>query len=343
MSTVLPPTGVPFVDNRSMVDYRWLRFLTQLQANSTPTGIGYVEDGSAVTYAPMTLFQGAQSSLPGTPVDGSLYFALDTGRIYFADSGSWELLSEELTGDVTKPVGSQVTSLANVFGSPGTYGAANLTPVLTIDAKGRVTGLSFEEIAGSSVVPGGSTTSLQFNDGGVFNGAQIFYDAANQSLIFSNPDPTFQNLSPLTTKGDILVHNGSDSVRQAIGTDGFILKANSALANGVEWVGPGTYDIPFQFNVINPFPLITIPANLVVKEVIVYLEVPFDGSGASLTIGDVGDNSALFPATGISVYEGAAWVSTPVLTYGVNTQVNLYIVPGTATIGSGIISLVIQT
>jgi len=45
----------------------------------------------------------------------------------------------------------------------------------------------------------------------------------------------FDALSPNTTKGDVAVHNGADNVRQAVGTDGRFLKANSGTGTGVEW------------------------------------------------------------------------------------------------------------
>lgn len=37
------------------------------------------------------------------------------------------------------------------------------------------------------------------------------------------------------TKGDILVYNGTHWVALSAGTDGFVLKANSATATGLEW------------------------------------------------------------------------------------------------------------
>lgn len=43
------------------------------------------------------------------------------------------------------------------------------------------------------------------------------------------------NWSVLTTKGDLLVHNGTTSVRQAVGTNGFALLADSTQTNGVRW------------------------------------------------------------------------------------------------------------
>lgn len=50
----------------------------------------------------------------------------------------------------------------------------------------------------------------------------------------------FNALDPLTTKGDLLAHDGTDSVRLAVGTDTHVLTADSTAASGVKWaVAPG--------------------------------------------------------------------------------------------------------
>lgn len=41
--------------------------------------------------------------------------------------------------------------------------------------------------------------------------------------------------SPLTTKGDVFTHNGSNSTRLAVGANGYSLVADSAEANGLKW------------------------------------------------------------------------------------------------------------
>jgi hypothetical protein len=46
----------------------------------------------------------------------------------------------------------------------------------------------------------------------------------------------FNNLSPLSTKGDVLVHNGTNNIRLPVGADTFVLSANSAQASGLEWI-----------------------------------------------------------------------------------------------------------
>lgn len=45
----------------------------------------------------------------------------------------------------------------------------------------------------------------------------------------------FNALDPLTTKGDVIAHDGTNSVRVAVGTNGFALIADSTQAAGVRW------------------------------------------------------------------------------------------------------------
>jgi hypothetical protein len=51
----------------------------------------------------------------------------------------------------------------------------------------------------------------------------------------------FDALSPTTTKGDIIVNNGTDNIRVAVGSDNQALVADSTQASGVKWIfGPFT-------------------------------------------------------------------------------------------------------
>lgn len=62
-----------------------------------------------------------------------------------------------LTGDISAPVGSGATTLASIVGAAGPIGNATTVPIITIDAKGRVTALSSTTISG--VAPGGPAGS----------------------------------------------------------------------------------------------------------------------------------------------------------------------------------------
>ncbi len=49
----------------------------------------------------------------------------------------------------------------------------------------------------------------------------------------------FDALAPTTTKGDLIVHNGTDNVRLAVGpTNGHVLTVDSTQANGIRWLAP---------------------------------------------------------------------------------------------------------
>ena len=45
----------------------------------------------------------------------------------------------------------------------------------------------------------------------------------------------FDALSPATTKGDLIAYNGTDNIRLAVGTDNYVLTADSTSASGVKW------------------------------------------------------------------------------------------------------------
>ena len=49
----------------------------------------------------------------------------------------------------------------------------------------------------------------------------------------------FDSLSPTTTKGDVIVNNGSDNIRVAVGDDDQVLTADSSEASGVKWAAGG--------------------------------------------------------------------------------------------------------
>lgn len=48
----------------------------------------------------------------------------------------------------------------------------------------------------------------------------------------------FNALSPSTSKGDLITNDGTNDVRQAVGTNDFVLVADSAQTNGIKWASP---------------------------------------------------------------------------------------------------------
>jgi hypothetical protein len=58
---------------------------------------------------------------------------------------------------------------------------------------------------------------------------------ANGGTGQTTANPAFNALAPTTTKGDLIVSNGTANVRQAVGTDTYVLTANSSSATGLSW------------------------------------------------------------------------------------------------------------
>lgn len=70
-------------------------------------------------------------------------------------------------------------------------------------------------------------------------GTNSHSDIDNHISSTANPHSvTIDQVTPTTTKGDIIVENGTNAVRVGVGTDGQVLTANSAVTEGVEWATP---------------------------------------------------------------------------------------------------------
>ena len=66
-------------------------------------------------------------------------------------------------------------------------------------------------------------------------------------LVITERATAFDLLAPTTTKGDTMVHNGTDNVRLAVGTNSQVLTADSAQASGIKWATPASSGITTIF------------------------------------------------------------------------------------------------
>lgn len=182
------------------------------------------------------------------PNPGDIYYALDTNKTYVSVNGQWVLQSPEFTGDVLIAQSTTTTTLANVMPAPGTYGSGSLVPVLTVDSKGRITSAFSTPLNIPPPTAGGPNLSVQFNDSGFFNGSNTFtFDPATDTvgiqdalitneIQFVNPTPTFNNLTPQTTAGDLIAYDGTDAVRFPVGSNDQVLAADNTVPTGLKWV-----------------------------------------------------------------------------------------------------------
>jgi hypothetical protein len=67
---------------------------------------------------------------------------------------------------------------------------------------------------------------------------------ANNLSDVADPSTAFDNISPLTTKGDLLVRTASNNVRLPAGPDNQVLTTDSSTPEGVKWA-PQAFVFPF--------------------------------------------------------------------------------------------------
>jgi hypothetical protein len=163
-----------------------------------------------------------------------------------------------------QPAGSYLTSVAvtsaNGFAgtsSGGTTPSLTLTTTLTGLLKGNGTAMS-AATAGTDYSAGtsGLTTGILKSTTGT--GALTIAVAADFPTLNQNTTGTaanvtgtvaianggtgqttqtaaFDALAPTTTKGDLIVDNGTNNIRLGVGTDTYVLTADSTAAAGVKW------------------------------------------------------------------------------------------------------------
>jgi hypothetical protein len=177
-------------------------------AGTNPTTLGgfgitdAVQNGGG---APVML-TGLDGSRPSASIVGRIYFASDTGKIWYDNGSAWLLELPALTGDLTT---SGTTATLGASGvSSGTYGSAIAVPTVTYDAKGRATSATQTTIAipasqvtsGTLAVARGGTGQSSYTDGQLLVG-----QTSSGSLVATT----------LTAGSGISVTNGSGTVTVA--------------------------------------------------------------------------------------------------------------------------------
>lgn len=142
---------------------------------------------------------------------------------------------------ITNTAPDQTVSLTGA----GTASITGTYPNFTITSNDQFTG-TVTSVGGTGTVNGitlsGTVTSSgSLTLGGTLSGVSLATQVtgtlpiANGGTGQTTKTDAFDALSPTTTKGDLIVSNGSDNVRLGVGTNGFLLTADSAEATGVKW------------------------------------------------------------------------------------------------------------
>ena len=139
-----------------------------------------------------------------------------------------------------------LTSLAGLSATAGLVVQTGATSFIKRNVAGTLNRVSITNVDGvagditvdisASYVGQTSITTLGTITTGVWNGTAI--PIANGGTGQTTKTAAFDALSPNTTKGDLIVHNGTNNVRIPVGVNKYTIVADSANANGIKWVKP---------------------------------------------------------------------------------------------------------
>lgn len=141
----------------------------------------------------------------------------------------------------------EVTGSDKAVGKTATQTLTNKTLTgATIDADlNTITNIDNADIKSGAAIARNKTASgtadhVLINDGtGVMSSeAQLAISRGGTGAATATTG--FNALSPSTTKGDIIVHNGTDDVRLAVGSNNQVLVADSTTATGTKWALPSS-------------------------------------------------------------------------------------------------------
>lgn len=223
-------------------------------------------------------------------------------------------------------------TLTNATGLPISTGVSGLgTNVAT--ALGTAVGS-----AGAFVVNGGALGTPSSGTATNLTGLPLSTGVTGQLAIAnggtgqSTQTAAFDALAPTTTKGDLVVYNGTDNVRLGVGTDTYVLTADSSTATGLKWAvgGGGGTSITLTNDTTTSSNIYPVFSSTV-------------GSGGTVSTLSTGNANLLYkPSTGElqaqemvainSLFVGAATVAT---SYTIPNNYNA-MSPGPTAVGSGV-------
>ena len=213
-----------------------VRFTNATTSTSTTTGALVVTGGVGIGG---NLFVGGNLNVTGT-FNASISHSSLTGLTSGDDHTQYSLLSGRTGGQVL---------------TGGTGASNTLTLRSTSNAtKGSIlideTTSSTSTTTGALVVTGGVGIGQGITIDSFVNlipvisptnpssGQKLYIDSGDNLLKSSNSSGTITTYNPLTTKGDLMSHNGTTQTRTAVGIDTQIIVADSTESSGLIWRYP---------------------------------------------------------------------------------------------------------
>jgi hypothetical protein len=205
---------------------------------------------SATNYTPIQLYYSTTAAavpVNTNLVSGELAINIQDEKLYFKNAaGTVKLLASNAT---SAPVLSFQTSLSGLSPSTATSGAITLSGTLGTSSGGTnltsfTSGGAMYATSTSALTTGtlpttaGGTALTSFTSGGALYATSTSALTTGTLPIASGgtgqttASAAFNALSPITTTGDLIIGNGTNSAtRLAIGTNGYILTSNGTTAS----------------------------------------------------------------------------------------------------------------
>lgn len=168
------------------------------------------------------------SGAPESPVTGALWFDSDDGKVYVYYDNFWV----EIGGNPLA-ISISASAPANPITGQIWFNTSNAGTYIYYDNFWvEIGGTPLGAIVSSSAPASPLTGQIWYNSDDA--GAYIYYDGYWVEI---GAAPFNTLISTIDAKGDLLVGTANDTIgRLAVGTNGYVLGANSSTGTGLEWV-----------------------------------------------------------------------------------------------------------
>jgi hypothetical protein len=178
------------------------------------------------------------SAAPASPTPGMLWFDSDSARTFAYYDSQWIEIGATATAAVVSDTAPSSPIQGLIWFKSSTGQTFTYYDSFWIELGAQGVAAVVSETAPTSPVIG----QIWFNSS--TGGSYVYYDTA---WIEIGAQPLDTIISTIDAKGDILVGIGDNSISKvAVGTNDFVLTANSSTATGLQWVSRATVANDFE-------------------------------------------------------------------------------------------------